>query len=520
MTRTVRWAAAVALGAVLPLGASASAAVDFAPRLTVRTDESPTAVAVADVTGDGVADLISGSRSAPQVTIHRGLGGGAFASGVGIDAAGPVLAIATGDFDEDGDVDLAATGSDRFLTILSLDGRGFPTATDTRSVGGSPATVLAGDLNADGHLDLVTVNGDSRNASVLLGAGPAGFGPPAFVNIGDFPVDGVLADVNEDGRPDIVAAAQTPPGITITAGNGDGTFARHVRLGAGPRPSGVAAADLNRDGHPDLLAVNELGNEVTLQLGLGGGAFTAGHPALTSTFPSDIAVGDWSGDGIPDVAATNNGSDDVTILEGGAGGRLKPGRQFQVGRGPAALTSADVDGDARADLVVVNGDGRGLTVLRQRPRVGRGTAKGRRSCPPARRLAVSSIETRCVELGMSPAQVRELLGPPRAARVMAGGASVRWHYPKLLVRFSRTLNLVTSVRTLAPGARTADGLPVGAHVGDLERRLDPDLWVCARSGAVQTCTSFSLFTLTRYRAVSGRIAWIEVLLLQDVLDLL
>ena len=157
-----------------------------------------------------------------------------------------------------------------------------------------------------------------------------------------------------------------------------------------------------------------------------------------------------------------------------------------------------------------NGGGETLTILSPRPLAGRGTAKVRVRCPPQRRFAVSEIETRCVALTMSAAQVTEILGRPKRARRLGGGAAVRWHYRDLLVEFSRTNNFVSSLRTLQRGARTANGVAVGEFVGDLSRRLDQDAAICNTTAAIQTCLVAAFFTAIEYHVVNGRVAWIEL----------
>lgn len=489
---------------------NAAGAIDFAPRLTVRTEAHPTAVLVLDVTGDHQPDILAGSGSTSQLLLHTGIGGGRFATATGIATSDSVQALTAGDFNEDGKVDVATANRDRTVSVLTLDGAGRVAASTTLIVGGGLTDITAGDVNGDGHLDLVVVNSESRNASVLLGHGPAGFDRGRFTDIGDFPVDALLADVTEDGRPDIVAAVQTPPGVSIVAGAGDGTFARPVRLPAGESPTAVAAADLNRDGHLDIIAASQLSYEVNVQLGVGGGRFVTGRSSLTSSLPSDLAVGDWTGDGLVDVATSNGGSDDVSVLAGDGRGHFRPARQFRVGRTPGAIVSADATGDGQPDLVTANGGGETLTILSPRPPVGRSTAKVRVACPAARRFAVSEVETRCVTLTMSPAQVTELLGKPKRARRLAGGAAVRWHYPKLLVQFNRKNHFVTAIRTLQHGARTANGVTVGQFVGDLSARLDEDDAICTSTGAVQTCVVATFFTAIEYHVVNGRVTWIEL----------
>ena len=502
-------AAGMLLCAFVPV---AGAAVDFAPRLTVATERQPTVAAVADVTGDGIPDLLSGTAQASDLILHVGLGRGAFASGVGIAVGGTVLAIATGDFTEDGNRDILTSNLDRSLKLLEMDGHGIVAGTTTLTVGGAPTGIAVSDLNGDGHLDLVTVNRESRNAAVLLGHGAAGFDRAVFIDIGDFAVDAVLADVTEDGRLDFVAATQRPEGVTVTPGNGDGTFGRPTRLNAGLEPSALGVADFDRDGHLDIVTANARSNEVTMQRGIGGGRFVAGRRSLTSNFPVDLSLGDWNGDGLLDVATANAGSNDVSVLEGTGGGLFRPAQQFQVGRSPGSLVSGDATGDGIPDLVVANGGGASISILPGRPLRPPGTAKRHVRCPQVRLRAVSAIETRCVTLTMSPAQVTELQGPPKGTRRTNGGASVQWHYKQFLVTFSRKQNFVTSIRTLYPGAHTANGVQVGSVVGDLAPKLDADLSFCSRTGFVQTCSEFSLFTTTQYQVVRGRLAWIQLTL--------
>ena len=497
---------------------SARGVVDFAPRFNVATEAQPTATAVADVTGDGIPDLLNGSAQASELVLHAGLGGGAFASGVGIPIGDAVLAIATGDFDEDGDRDIVTANLDRSLRLLTMNGLGSVTATSTLNVGGAPKAIATGDLNVDGHVDLVVVNTESRSASVLLGHGSAGFDRSVFIDIGDFAVDATLGDVTGDGRLDIVAAVQRPAGVTVSAGNGDGTFGRPTRLAAGLEPSAVGIADFDRDGRLDIATANARSNEVTLQRGIGGGRFVAGRRSLTSNVPLDLALGDWNGDGHVDVATANNGSNDISVLEGTGRGLFRAARQFRVGRAPASLVSDDANSDGIADLVVANGGGSSMSVLSPRPFTSPGTAKRRVGCPQSRRRAISAVETRCVSLTMSPAQVTELLGRPRGTRLTDRGTSVRWHYTKLLVTFSRTLNSVISIRTLSPGAHTSNGLAIGAFVGNLEPKLDQEIAICSRSGVTQTCSEFSLFTLTQYHVVRGRLAWIQLVLASNLLS--
>ena len=69
------------------------------------------------------------------------------------------------------------------VAILLGDGRGGFALAASSVVGADPNSIAAGDFNADGHVDLVTVNEDSEDCSVLLGHGDGSFGPPSTLTL-------------------------------------------------------------------------------------------------------------------------------------------------------------------------------------------------------------------------------------------------------------------------------------------------------------------------------------------------
>jgi hypothetical protein len=90
----------------------------FQPSIIVPTQALPSGVSAADVNGDGYADLLVSSLNLSQVSVHLGKGDGTFASK--LDFASIVArANATGDFNGDGKVDLAAVGSSGLTVHLA-----------------------------------------------------------------------------------------------------------------------------------------------------------------------------------------------------------------------------------------------------------------------------------------------------------------------------------------------------------------------------------------------------------------
>ena len=91
--------------------------------------------------------------------------------------------VAVGDFNGDGNQDLAST-NEANVSILLGDGTGNFSAATNFPVGIGPSAVAVGDFNGDGNQDLAVTNAASENVSILLGDGTGNFSAPA--NFGCF----------------------------------------------------------------------------------------------------------------------------------------------------------------------------------------------------------------------------------------------------------------------------------------------------------------------------------------------
>jgi len=176
--------------------------------------------------------------------------------------------IAVGDFNEDGNLDMAVinTGFDN-LSILLGDGKGGFKLEGIVQADTLPKDIQIADLNGDGHLDLVVSSSWGYDVQVLLGDGHGGFSPSKQI-YGDEPWGIAIGDYNEDGHPDLAVSFNGAKTISYYSGDGSGQFtASPVAYTLSSGPGYVIAADLNHDKHLDLATVENINRlEVLLEM--------------------------------------------------------------------------------------------------------------------------------------------------------------------------------------------------------------------------------------------------------------
>ena len=339
------------------------------------TGNGPQAIAVGDFNGDGIQDLAIANKIANNLTVLLGTGSGGFtvASGSPVATGNSPYAIAVGDFDGDGKLDLAVANSgDSTVTVLLGIGAGkFSAAAGSPlAVGNGPRAIETGDFNGDGKLDLAIANFGASTVTVLLGTGSGSFaaasGSPFAV--GSSPSGIAVGDFNRDGILDLAIANTASNSVTELLGNGAGGFTAAVSpFAVGSGPQAIITGDFNGDGNLDLAIANTTDGTVTILLGVSSGGFTpaSGSPFATGAGPQALATGDFNGDGILDLAVANPDGNNVTELLGnGSGGfAAASASPFVAGTKPIAITVADFNRDGILDIAVANAGSNNVTIL-------------------------------------------------------------------------------------------------------------------------------------------------------------
>jgi probable HAF family extracellular repeat protein len=281
--------------------------------------------------------------------------------------------VASGDFNHDGNADLAVVNDDNTVSVRLGDGKGAFGPEHIYSVGQGTflISIATGDFNKDGNLDLaitVSLVGTSGGTvALLLGNGDGTFRSPVYVQTGISPLSIAAADLNGDDNDDLFVGGNGNSAVLL--GNGDGTFRPPVTISTGiiGIAFGVAIGDVNNDGHPDLVATNFIDNTVGVLLGNGDGTFQQAmeYPVGAGgccAYPEAVALGDFNHDGKLDLAVGDFGDNSLNVLLGNGDGTFQPAVVYFGGIGIGSLQAVDLNGDGILDLVATSFNGDGVTI--------------------------------------------------------------------------------------------------------------------------------------------------------------
>lgn len=224
------------------------------------------------------------------------------------------------------------------------------------------ANVSIGDVDADGHQDIVLVKGRHWPLAdlILLGVGNGTFRPAYPIGErADRSYSGVLVDVDGDGDLDVIVSNDTPDPKIIHLNDGRGRFVPGATFGRGEWSTRhISVIDLNGDGLPDVVLANRYGRTAGpshVCFGVRGGRFAEDCLGFAQGSATTIKPGDFNADGSPDLAVPHrDGGQSFIYLNDGKGGF---GERRPFGPSTATIRSAepaDLNRDGVLDIVVID----------------------------------------------------------------------------------------------------------------------------------------------------------------------
>jgi hypothetical protein len=262
----------------------------FLPAITLSTPgRRPLDVAVGDLNGDGRMDIVVAASGANSVLVFTQTATGSFNPPVSYAVGGDPQAVTVADLDGNGLADVAvATTANTVSVLLQTSAGVFASAVDYPT-GVQPIAIKAADLNGDGKVDLLTANygaalsPDNQGLSVLLQTTPGTFAAPVHYTTGYRAAGLAVGDLNGDGKPDVAVACAGLPGNPgeATVFLQDPTSAGSLLTGTSYLgnwgPLGVAIGDMDGDGRPDLVLAD---GDIVVRLNQASAPGTFGPPNL------------------------------------------------------------------------------------------------------------------------------------------------------------------------------------------------------------------------------------------------
>jgi len=345
----------------------------YSSRVTMAVGGTPEDTQVADLNGDGIPDLITANNSTGNVTIRLGVGKGVFNSPTTLSPGGHAHKVRMADLNGDGKLDMVVLDDSTSPSTVSIylgNGDGTFKARTTLSAGSFSEVVEIGDLNGDGKLDLVVLDGWSDyTISTFIGNGDGTF--QARVTRADqFGTDqfsAALGDENGDGKLDLVTAniGSNINFFYAYGGNGNGTFATPpgFPIITNDTHFGVQLADLRRIGKLDAVLTDYSSGLVSVVLGNGDGTWKAEATYSVGANPTGVKVADVNGDGIPDIVTADYTDGTVSVLLGKGDGTFAARKSFKVGGQPYDVKVADINGDGVPDLISTDSQDGTISIL-------------------------------------------------------------------------------------------------------------------------------------------------------------
>ncbi len=373
---------------IATIGATTAQPISQVTYPLVSTAYITASLAVADVNGDGINDILVASLPADtstsgEVSVLLGNNDGTFQAAKNTPTNVAATNVTADDMNGDGKLDLVLTGvTAPGIAVLPGKGDGTFGSEIDGPAGAGGLRAITADLNGDGKKDVASSSGQ-----ILLGNGDGtltllpGTLPTVGPSVGGGPQAGqgiAVADFNKDGKLDLALTNNIGVTVDLYLGHGDGTFVYQSSFASLYGLQNISTTDIDGDGNPDLFIGSTSGGTFSTDANLGGlfesalGAgdgtfFSGGDAYLPNTSALDFKtvddVADFNGDGKPDIVSIDvnaaNTTPQLRVRQGLATGKFTDlattpinvsgltGGQSNTGY----LAAADFNGDSKQDVV-------------------------------------------------------------------------------------------------------------------------------------------------------------------------
>jgi hypothetical protein len=317
---------------------------------------------VADMTGDGIPDLVGLNENQRNLDINKliilpGNGSGGFGAPIVLQVGAEyrISYYTVGDFDGDkfNDVLLHFFSPSGLDQVYRNNGNGTFTAHPLQTAPGNWWLYMM-DVNNDGKGDMVsTVYEQLRHH---LGNGDGTFQPPVIFAPGTFGT--MKGDFNTDGKIDFIAGGN----LIINQGNGVfSTISNAINLGATETVRDVR--DYTGDGKPDVVTLIQANPaKLSLHTNLGNNSFQRTDYPLnlseqTTDLTGDVITGNFNGNASPDILLSVPAFNKTLVfINDGAGTFITQTLNYRYTGiiNWQGSFNGDFDSDGKTDSVVVS----------------------------------------------------------------------------------------------------------------------------------------------------------------------
>ncbi|PWG80605.1 MBG domain-containing protein [Pararcticibacter amylolyticus] len=309
----------------------------------ISVDPGASSLTTADIDGDGKLDLVLSNFTSSKVYTllnTSSAGNFSFAAPQSFSTGTNPGSISVADIDGDGKADIITVGKNTNVAYVlrNISDRGaekFEDPAAAFTVGANPSSVSVRDLNNDGKPEIVTVNAGTENApgntiSVLENVSTPGminsasFKAQVVYTVGDKPSRVAIADADGDGFPELAvtsAGTNTVSVLRNTSSANTLSFDPAVAFATGTSPEFVAFGDINGDSKPDMVVVNMADNTVSVFSNTADqGSITSSSFATKQDYgigkgANSLVIADLNGDGRAELSVVNGTEGTISILK-------------------------------------------------------------------------------------------------------------------------------------------------------------------------------------------------------------